>query len=86
MTLSLWGRQPAVLIAFVVALIQAIGIFVMNDASFTFTIPEILLPILTTLGGFATQRKVVPVKKLELVAPSALYKVEQFNQRNTGRT
>lgn len=80
--MSIWGRQPSIIIAVIIALVQAVGIFLMNDASFQ--TPEIVLTVLTLLAGLWTKRKVVPVAKLEHVAPIALKAVEDYNRRSEG--
>lgn len=77
--MTLFGRQPAIIIAFIVALVQAFGIFLLNDA--TFQSPEMLLTILTLIAGWWTKRKVVPVAKLEHVAPIALKAVDDYNRQ-----
>ena len=56
------GREPAVIIAVIAALLQAAWLFWTGDveASATWAVP-----VATVLGGFLTRRKVIPTETVK---------------------
>lgn len=57
------GREPAIIIAALAAIIQGVLIFVTSDPSYDAS--EILTPLLTMLVGLWVRQKVVPVKTIK---------------------
>ena len=56
------GREPAVIIAFLAALIQAGWLLYTGDVDATATWA---VPVATVLGGLLTRRKVIPVETVK---------------------
>jgi hypothetical protein len=56
------GRQPAIVLAALAAIVQGILIFVTQDVTADATW---LMPILTLIAGFLTKKKTVPTEQVK---------------------